>query len=73
MMKKSFQKISLVAAAGIAAALLLSSQPQKSDPAALKNSAAAAASAIDLENDALELQELARMEAKENLLKNFQK
>lgn len=71
MMKKSFQKISMVAVAGIAAALLLSSQPQKSDPAALKNSAAV--SAIDLENDALELQELARMEAKENLSKNFQK
>ena len=71
MMKKSFQKISLVAAAMIAAVLLLSSQPQKPDPAALKNSAAV--SAIDLENDALELQELARMEAKENLSKNFQK
>ena len=71
MMKKSFQKISMVAAAVIAAVLLLSPQPQKTDPAALKNSAAV--SAIDLENDALELQELARMEAKENLSKNFQK
>jgi len=71
MMKKSFQKISMVAAAGIAAVLLLSTWPQKADPAALKNPAAV--SAVDLENDALELQELARMEVKENLSKSFQK